>query len=215
MKSKKAGLAPKQKTSLSVKSPARYDAGFKRQVVKEVLGGSGQTEVARSYGIRIQLVSRWVGEYKQGISWAVSKKQRAQTIAKRAEEQEKRRRRVEAEILKKGKHLLTQAPKNKYPFILEQTELKKYSVQRLCSVMKVTPTGYYGWKRERGKMTAYQKERVRQAKLVRQIFEREDGNIGHRPIMNELRSRGIRIGRERVRVLMQEQGLVCKIHQRP
>lgn len=80
--------------------------------------------------------------------------------------------------------------------------------------MQVDRSGYYHWLRRGPVLTPHQIQRHRQAAQVKQVFVEQKGKVGSRMIMHQLRGAGERIGRYRVRQLMAEQGLVCRIRKR-
>jgi transposase InsO family protein len=73
--------------------------------------------------------------------------------------------------------------------------------------MKVSTSAYYAWraKRERAETA----DEVIQGEQVKDCFEEHRRRYGSRRIVADLKSRGIRIGRYKVRRLMREQNLVA------
>jgi putative transposase len=71
--------------------------------------------------------------------------------------------------------------------------------------MKVSRSGYYGWKSS-GKRPVDAK-REREARLVRESFLYHRRRYGTRRLSMELKSKGVEVGRCKVRRLMREQGL--------
>ena len=85
------------------KKPEQYDVSLKRQIAEDVLkAGHRQCDIARQYDISEKLVSRWVSDYKAGISWARSGDQIAQDEEFRRLQKENKRLYQEVEILKKA-----------------------------------------------------------------------------------------------------------------
>ena len=80
-----------------------YEADFKLTVVNEVLKkGIKQAEVANCYGIRNQLVSRWVQQYKDRTSWARNAEQVDSDKRLLRLQKENKQLKMENEILKKA-----------------------------------------------------------------------------------------------------------------
>ncbi len=73
--------------------------------------------------------------------------------------------------------------------------------------MQVSTSAYYAWRAKRER--AVKAEEVIQAAQVRTCFEEHRRRYGVRRIVAELKSRGIKIGRYKVRRLMREQFLVA------
>jgi len=85
------------------RKPKKYEDDFKLLVVKEVLDqGMTQSFVASRYGIRNQLVSEWVKQYKAGTGWARSMEQLKSDKALLRLQKENKRLRMEIDILKKA-----------------------------------------------------------------------------------------------------------------
>ena len=99
----------------------------------------------------------------------------------------------------------------RYPFIYEQS--RQYTVSLLCQVMQVDRRGYYRWIALQGNpaVSDFSAKRKQDIALVKQAFAAEKGKVGSRSIVSTLQSNGHRIGRYRVRRIMQEQGLQCRI----
>jgi len=87
----------------------------------------------------------------------------------------------------------------------------EYSVRRMCGLLGVSPSGYYGWlhrppsARELG-------DRVLRDRIV-EAHRRSRGTYGVPRIHAELRAEGIRVGRKRVARLMRNAG-ICGVHRR-
>lgn len=101
----------------------------------------------------------------------------------------------------------------RYPFIREQS--RHYPLTMLARVMQVDRRGYYRWLSLQAQPTKSDSELKRQRlkALVIQEFNQNEGKVGSRSIVTELRRQGYSIGRYRVRMIMREAGLVCRIRQ--
>ena len=83
---------------------------------------------------------------------------------------------------------------------------RDYPVRTMCRLLRVSPSGYYGW---RGRASS--RRAVANARLVegiRSIHAASDGAYGSPKIWDELVQRGERCGVHRVARLMRAQGIV-------
>lgn len=83
-----------------------------------------------------------------------------------------------------------------------------YPVSRLCSLMTVSPSGYYAWRNRRPGCRA--RENSLLVLAMRQIHEEVRGRYGSPRMHAELVAQGYRCGEHRVARLMRQQGLVGK-----
>lgn len=90
-------------------------------------------------------------------------------------------------------------------FKLIDAERAIYPVSVLCRVLKVSRSGYYGWK-DRPPPRRAQEDAVLTEK-IREIHERSRETYGSPRVHAELRSIGVRCSRKRVARLMREEGL--------
>jgi putative transposase len=94
----------------------------------------------------------------------------------------------------------------RYVFIAAEKAL--YPVTLLCTVLEVSPSGYYAW----GHRPAAPKATA-DAQLVvkiRAALVRGRGAYGSPRIHRELRARGVRVGKKRIERLMRENGIVAR-----
>ena len=97
----------------------------------------------------------------------------------------------------------------RYKFIKEHS--RHYPISILFRVMDVTSSVYYRWRKKDGKYTDSKVQRNIQATAVADVFKNKNGKIGSRGIVKRLNKNGMKIGRYRVRTLMRNLGLVCRI----
>ena len=82
----------------------------------------------------------------------------------------------------------------------------------LCRVMRVDRRGYYRWYQRRSmSVSLFRQKRNQQAVLVKALFEQAKAKVGSRSLVSLLQQRDQPIGRYRVRRLMHEQNLVCRV----
>lgn len=86
----------------------------------------------------------------------------------------------------------------KYAFI--KAHEMEYRVRRMCSVMRVHPSGYYAWRTQPASARA--REDARLGALIRTSWEESGCVYGYRKINNDLRDLGERCGKHRVARLM-------------
>ena len=80
-----------------------------------------------------------------------------------------------------------------------------FSVQRLCSILRVNRSAYYDWLGGRSYVLKEKKAVV--GHLVESIFEEHEQRYGSRRIEAELKEMDVRAGRWQIRSRMAEQGL--------
>lgn len=86
---------------------------------------------------------------------------------------------------------------------------KEYPVRLCCQLVGVSRSGYYGYQRRRRDASPVGESETETGKEIGAIFWEHKRRYGARRIQAELRSRGKRIGRRRIRKLMQVMGLAA------
>ncbi len=81
------------------------------------------------------------------------------------------------------------------------------AITRMCAWLEVSKSGYYEWRCRPESATTKRREELKL--LVKKAFDDSDGTYGHRRIWAQLARWGVRAGRELVRALMRELGLVA------
>lgn len=87
---------------------------------------------------------------------------------------------------------------------------KAYPTKQLCDLTGVARSSYYAWKRRRKHIDV---EREKCRLLVKEIHEESRRSYGSRRMSNELRLRGLNIGRYQARSLMRESNVVAEMPQ--
>lgn len=95
---------------------------------------------------------------------------------------------------------------NRYRFIAEARA--SYPVQRLCTVLQVSASGFYDWLKRTPGRRAQVNEAL--AARIRAVHETSRQTYGYLRVHAELRARGERVGKHRVARLMTQMGLVTK-----
>ena len=93
----------------------------------------------------------------------------------------------------------------KYPFIDRYSSA--YGVERMCRVLEVSRSGFYDWRnRPRGKR---EEENEKLLMAIRESYYKSKRNYGSPRIMEDLREKGIRCGKNRVAKIMKVNGMVA------
>lgn len=99
---------------------------------------------------------------------------------------------------------------DKYAFI--DGEEANYPIYKMCLWMKVSRSGFYGWRKAVETVTA--KRRADLTAIVRFLFEEHKMRYGYRRIHAEMLRGGVTAGPELVRSIMVEEGLKT-LHPKP
>ncbi|HBY94142.1 MAG TPA: IS3 family transposase [Chloroflexi bacterium] len=183
-----------------------HTRAFKIEAVRLITErGLGVTQAARDLGIHPTLLTRWKRELSRDDTHAFPGKGRLKPL----EEEVRRLRREnlvlkqEREILKKAGGLLRHAVPMRYRFIHQHRW--RFPVGRMCALLAVSRSGYYGWRRR----PESERDRQNRRRLVeiRTVQQTTRGVYGSPRVHAELRARGHRCGRHRVARLMQQEGL--------
>jgi transposase InsO family protein len=81
----------------------------------------------------------------------------------------------------------------------------RYGVTKTAKMLGVSRSGYYAWKQR--KTNRHEAEDRELAKIIGLIFKEHYGRYGSPRVWEELKSKGMRVGRKRVERLMREQKL--------
>lgn len=90
-----------------------------------------------------------------------------------------------------------------YQFI--EANKKLYSVEAMCRVLEVAPSGYYAWLKK--PISERDQEDARLLRLIRASFDRSHGVYGAPRVFLDLRETGETCSKHRVERLMRENGL--------
>lgn len=87
------------------------------------------------------------------------------------------------------------------------------TISQMCEWLRVSKSGFYGWRRNPGSAAARRREELRL--LISRAFEDSDGTYGYRRVHAQLLRWGVACGEELVRALMRGLGLVpCQVRRR-
>lgn len=103
----------------------------------------------------------------------------------------------------KSKHQIPGRVRATYEFIKANRD--RYSVQALCRVLEVAPSGYYDWLKE--PISNRAQEDARLLRLIRASFVASHGIYGAPRVFLDLREAGETCSKHRVARLMRQAGL--------
>ena len=177
-----------------------FRAGAVRLVLDE---GKTVGAVARQLDLTPSALSLWVrhtrADQTKGRT-GVTTEERAELAQLRKDNRELR---MERDILRKYRGLFRQAPGVVFAWI--GAEKAEFPISKLCSVLRVSPSGFYA---ARGRPESAHTETDRRLRvLVRASFDQSRQRYGSPRIHEDLIEQAVRVSRKRVVRVMQEEGL--------
>lgn len=94
-------------------------------------------------------------------------------------------------------------------FTLIRSEAPNFPVRVLCTLLGVSPSGYYAWLK-RGGERSRRRDEVRLVAKMRAVHAETNGVYGSRRVTAELVAADEQVGRHRVRRLMRKHGLQAR-----
>lgn len=79
----------------------------------------------------------------------------------------------------------------------------RWAIRTMCKVLEVSESGYYGWQRSVHTSSTRRVSDQRLLAEIRAVHRISGGEYGWPRVWHALRPQGIRVGKERVRILMQ------------
>nr|WP_148214192.1 IS3 family transposase [Denitrovibrio acetiphilus] len=184
----------------------RYTDEFKIEVVKQITEqGHKVNDVASRLDVNPSSIYNWIKKYGSDNSDYKIQSDHQSEINRL--KKELRRVTEERDILKKGRSVLCQRVPVRYAFIYEHRT--DHAVTRLCSVMRVHPSGYYSWVKE--PKSRRQKRDEHLMGLVKQYWIESGGVYGYRKIYTDLMELGESCGKNRVHKLMRLAGIKSQV----
>ena len=86
------------------------------------------------------------------------------------------------------------------------THRQQYAVRRMCSVLRVSPSGYYAWCKRPESARTHRHRRL--TELITESFEASRQTYGAIRVWHDLREEGERVGKNTVALLMRKAGLI-------
>ena len=197
---------------------AQYTREFKLEAVRQVRAGQAIAVVAKVLGIPKASLGNWVRLSSKGELDDVGSADKATKVSPEQMEiarlrAENARLRMERDIAKKSCGVLRAGHAARYAWI-DQMKYR-YPVSVSCGVLEVSASGYFNWLRRRedghgrsGPGRLYSDEAL--LAHIRAIHAEVKGEYGWPRMHKELVARGIRVGKDRVRKLMQQHGIKAK-----
>ncbi|MCP4672909.1 MAG: IS3 family transposase [Desulfobacula sp.] len=108
--------------------------------------------------------------------------------------------------MKKSRCHLLKGEKSLFGFIEKHRTL--YKVQEMCSTLGVSPSGYYKWRQK--PMSNRSKQNQILLSMIRTLFEKSRHTYGPYRMMKALQKQGVFCGVNRIRNLMQSNGIKPK-----
>src|SRR5271169_4964727 len=84
----------------------------------------------------------------------------------------------------------------------------EFRVMKMCRVLGVSRSGYYGWKKQPQGKRRQDEERLLME--IKESYRKSKGNYGSPRIADDLRDRGLRCGKNRVARIMKVNGIKAK-----
>jgi putative transposase len=97
-------------------------------------------------------------------------------------------------------------------FVFIEAEKVQYPIGVLCSVLQVSRSGFYAWRRRGPSLRTTGDEKL--AVEIAAVHQRTKGRYGSPRVYRELRTKGRRVSRKRVERLMRERGIRGKTKRR-
>ncbi|QHS10346.1 IS3 family transposase [Sinimarinibacterium sp. NLF-5-8] len=195
---------------------AQYTREFKQEAVRQVRSGQAIAVVAKVLGIPKASLGNWVRLSAKGeLDGAGGGDKSIQVSPEQMEiarlRAENARLRMERDIGKKSRGVLRAGHAARYAWIHQMRKL--YPVSVSCGVLEVSASGYFNWLRRResghgGPARRHSDEAL--LAYMRAIHAEVKGEYGWPRMHKELLARGIRVGKDRVRKLMQQHGIRAK-----
>ncbi|MEZ5443059.1 MAG: IS3 family transposase [Lysobacterales bacterium] len=183
---------------------AQYTLEFKQEAVRLVQSGQTIASVARKLGVVDQTLFNWVKAQREGrLNGADSSPVSAEQMEISRLRAELARVKLERDILGKSDGVLRQGIEVKYAFIERHRRVWPISVQ--CRVLQVSVAGYHEriarkLSDEPGRYLADEALLVH----IRAAHAQSRRSYGWPRIWQALRANGVRVGKRRVQVLMQQ-----------
>ncbi|WP_155754012.1 IS3 family transposase [Burkholderia vietnamiensis] len=195
---------------------AQYTREFKQEAVRQVRSGQAIAVVAKVLGIPKASLGNWVRLSAKGeLDGAGGGDKSIQVSPEQMEiarlRAENARLRMERDIGKKSRGVLRAGHAARYAWIHQMRKL--YPVNVSCGVLEVSASGYFNWLRRRDSGHGRPARRHSDEALLaymRAIHAEVKGEYGWPRMHKELLARGIRVGKNRVRKLMQQHGIRAK-----
>ncbi|MGA2553110.1 MAG: IS3 family transposase, partial [Burkholderiaceae bacterium] len=180
---------------------SRYTLEFKLEAVRLVKSGQSLTVTAKVLGIAEQTLHNWIKADREGrLAGPGTRPVSPEQMEIARLRAENARLKMERDILGKSDGVLRERTFVKYAWIERNRRI--WPVSLACDVLGVSPSGYH---EHRVRQARPRRHHSNDALLVhiRAVHSESRGEYGWPRVWKELQARGIRVGKERVRKLMQ------------
>ena len=181
--------------------PKRYPEEFKKQVTAICVTGAPLATISEKYHISLNTLYRWRKEYQQAGDQTTTKDY--PTLYRQYERQD--------HILQiiRLSNIIDDVPRRKRLEILAKLheQFEQYSVHELCEALNISRGTFYNHIFRRADRTEYLQKQQELMMQVQQIFDDSRQRFGAEKIRVILAENGIRVGKKRIRQIMQELGL--------
>ncbi len=187
-----------------------YSAEFKRKAVQEYYATKlTQGAIEKKLGIGAGCLCRWIQELKAPTEAFPGHGNLPASAAEMAALQ--RRLQVaeeENEILKKS--LAACRPEPERRFLMVEQAAQHHTVERSCSALMVSPSGYYAWQKRKESPCQRRQDDIRLIDQIRAVHHTHYGCYGSPRIHAALRAEGEVVSKHRVARLMREASIEGK-----
>jgi transposase InsO family protein/transposase-like protein len=194
---------------------AKYTLEFKQEAVRQVKGGRAASAVAATLGMPKASLTNWVRDDAKGQLAGPPEGEAMQAMTPEQAEIARLRAQVarltmERDIAKEAA-VLCAGRAARYAWIFSMKG--HWPITLMCQVLQVSASGYFRWAASTRAIKHGGHRRHSEDALlahIRAIHEQLRGEYGWPRMHRELLARGLRVGKERVRRLMQRHGIRAK-----
>jgi len=181
--------------------PKQYLPDFRKQIVSSIQNGLPILETSQRYQVSPSTLYRWIKDATPQAEFSIAD----YTTLQRKSQQL-------AHILQiiRLAGIIDDVPLQKRLAILARLhkQFEQYSVHELCEALNVSRGTFYNHIFRKADRTKYMEEQQALMLQVKQIFDDSKQRYGAEKIRVTLAENGIRVGKERIRKIMNELGLV-------
>lgn len=181
--------------------PKQYPEEFKKQVVLSYQAGISIPDLSQRFQISQSTLYRWVKEYVPIDS------EKEIINPNMLQRQYERLEHILQIIRLSG--LVDQVPRQKRLEILARLheQFEQYSVHELCEALNISRGTFYNHIFRKADRTKYLEEQQALILQVQQVFDDSKQRYGAEKIRVALAENGVKVGKKRIRAIMQELGL--------
>ncbi len=194
----------------------RYTQEYKTEAVRQVQADQSLSVTAQVLGIPKATLGNWVRLAAQGRLASAGEGHKQPVVTPEQMEMTRLRAEVarltmERDTSKKSGGVLCAGCLAKYAWIEKMSHSEPWPVKVMCRVLSVSSSGYFRWRRAQlqpvdNGVGQPPSDQVLLAH-IRAIHVQLKGEYGWPRMHKELQARGLRVGKERVRVLMKQHGI--------